>query len=143
MMLRATFLIALLLAFAGGCQSDRKPRLSGTITLDGAPLGDAEVQLIITPNNQPTAVSGGWTDATGKYEIRHVTPRTYRVAIRKFLHKDGTPYTRNEMIMIRPGSVKGLTAVVPAVYSDPKESKLTVDVKDMKQVADFDLTSKP
>src|SRR5437868_2540827 len=89
-------LVVLIGVVASGCNADRKPRLSGVVKIDGLPLADAEVQMVITPNNRPTAVAGGWTDAEGKYEIRKITPRNYRVAIRKYLRPDGTPLSRAE-----------------------------------------------
>lgn len=49
--------------------------VSGTVTLDGAPLKDAHVSFQPAPEytNQPVVESVGTTDAEGKYELRTVS----------------------------------------------------------------------
>lgn len=62
----------LLLIHAGGCNSS--PTLpptapvTGTITLEGAPLPDAQVQFVPAPGTEgPPALA--FTDASGRYEL--------------------------------------------------------------------------
>ena len=107
----------------------------GTVTLDGKPLADAQVQFFKQgdiPVGYPGA--GGKTDAQGKYEVftgtgKGAIPGSYKVTVSKLLMKNGSPLVESEGMdkeqLIMQGNV---VESVPKEFSDPNVSKTTFDV---------------
>ncbi len=112
--------ILALLAAAGGCNSEKLPRLgrvSGVVTLDGQPVPEATVTFGGAKEGEPDSI--GKTDATGKYELYYsrghkgatigehpVSISTYKPA------NDDEPQAKKEAI--------------PAIYNGKSELKQTV-----------------
>ena len=129
---RTRGLLLLLVCVSVGCGGGASdmPELgevSGTVTLDGAPLSGAEVTF------EPTAgaPSVGTTDETGKYELVYnqdaqgAVPGQHTVRISKFGE---------------PGSPNDTVNQVPAKFN--AGSKLTAEVKTGENTVNFDLDSK-
>jgi hypothetical protein len=106
-----------------GCGSSDGPRTvnaSGTLTLDGTPVKDAQVIFVVTSG----VPAYGTTDANGKFtmmvseENKGAVPGTYPVIVSKTLMDD-----------LGGGNVK-LEQGLPAIYGDPAKSGITVTVPD-------------
>jgi len=107
---------ALLVFLAGGCGSKKLVPTSGTITLDGQPLGDAVI--VFTPETPegepPTARSkedGTFSVGTGK--ANGAPPGTYKVVVNKW---DTSP------------RAKGKQSVLPRIYASPGTTPLQCTV---------------
>jgi hypothetical protein len=75
MMLRSGLMLCAVIAGAGGCGGGGPTYapVSGTVTLDGKPYGDAVVVFLpkATPGNpNPGRSSAGETDGKGKFELK-------------------------------------------------------------------------
>jgi len=142
------FLVALLLgSVALGCGGAKKdaPKtvpVSGTVTVDGQPIGGATVTFLPTSTDRHGAT--GTTDATGRYTLfvgdnRGAMPGNYKVTIQYFVKKDGTPFIvtpETDMETVQ-GEIK---PALPAKYSDPEKTELTTTVPDKgTDKADFKL----
>lgn len=117
--------------------------VQGTVTLDGKPLVGATVTFLPTRPQQHGAV--GTTDAEGKYTLfvgdnAGAQPGSYKVFIQHYTKRDGTPIEITpDTDMETIGDVK---QSLPARYSDPERTELTVDVpEDGTENADFQLSS--
>jgi hypothetical protein len=127
-------ILSMLVAGCGGL--DLLP-VTGTVTLDGKPVGDAAVTF------SPTAggpVASGTTDAAGHFQLTTtnragVMPGEYTVTITKqTMHNitsDGMP---------GPGGVK-IQWHVPRRYSEPESSGLKAVVRREKLELKFELVS--
>jgi len=63
------FLLMCATAFSGGCGSGFKlAQVSGTVTVDGAPVPN--LQVVFEPQDKTQPSSIGFTQADGKYELR-------------------------------------------------------------------------
>jgi hypothetical protein len=62
---------------AGGCQTDPFTDVSGTVTLDGKPLGAGEI-IFLSPDNSATPSAGQIAD--GRFQFR-ATPGAKKVQI--------------------------------------------------------------
>lgn len=123
-----------------GCDSspfDIVP-VSGTVTLDGKPLTDANVTF--NPRASGDSLRAGpdsyaRTDATGRFELATLNGvsgavvATHRVRIRTRRQKEGS---NGEVIVVSEETL-------PAKYHDSTE--LTFQVTDATKSADFSLTS--
>jgi len=121
--LTAAFALLMPVACLVGCGDSSGPELgkvSGTVTLDGAPLAGATVEF--HPQGEGVRPSFGATDADGGYELMFLRD------------KPGAPVGMNTvMITVDPPQE------VPAKYN--KSSELTADVKSGSNQFDFNLTS--
>jgi hypothetical protein len=117
-----------------GCGSKPPgPAVEGIVTLDGQPLANANVQLV--PQGETMGQAGfGKTDQAGKFSIgpagskqRGAAPGEYKVVISKYVKPDGTDYVPKPDEDPMLGNYKEL---LPAAYSDPGRSVLTVNVPD-------------
>jgi hypothetical protein len=101
----------------------------GTVVLDGEPVANAAVTL--TPAAKAGNGAVGVTDEFGVFKLTNVRGRdgaeagTYTVTISKFAMPDGSPFP--------PDADSGDFAAmgvehIPPKYSDPQQSKLTVDI---------------
>ncbi|WP_291171768.1 carboxypeptidase-like regulatory domain-containing protein [Gimesia sp.] len=123
-----------------GCSSgpDDVPEtgtVTGTVTLDGAPLADAQVQF--QPENGRT--STGTTDAEGHYELDYsgtlkgAKIGKHSVSITTFNAPEGNLETKEAQKQVPKEKV-------PAQYN--ANTTLTADVKAGENTIDFDLQSK-
>lgn len=113
--------IMLLCTACGGSDTPDLGNVTGTITMDGAPLADAYVTFM------PDAVraSSGKTDSAGKYELVYIRDEKgaalgdHKVVVSKLVNEKET---------------------IPPNYSD--ETELTAQVKSGENEINFDLSSK-
>lgn len=117
-----------------GCGVGANAGVSGSVTLDGAPLDDANITFVPTTGGQRQAA---WTTVkAGAYSIaakEGLGVGSFRVEIRA-LRATGQKANPNEPTMIP--SVEA----VPAKYNS--RSELTVEIRPGPNIADFDLKSK-
>lgn len=130
------FLLACALGSAGcsGSRPDDLPELgevTGTVTLDGAPLSDATVSF---QSDELGRMASGKTDAAGHYELILLNETKGAVvgSNKVFIT---TSHPGEDGV---PGSAKKET--LPKKYN--KETELTKDVKSGKNEFNFDLQSK-
>ncbi len=113
--------IMLFCTACGGSDTPDLGNVTGTITMDGAPLADAYVTFM------PDAVraSSGKTDSAGKYELVYIRDEKgaalgdHKVVVSKLVNEKET---------------------IPPNYSD--ETELTAQVKSGENEINFDLSSK-
>jgi hypothetical protein len=92
-MVKRVLVLSLLLAFAIGCGSGPKlVPVSGVVTLNGKPLGEAVIQFLPDPPTEDAHPADDVTDPEGNYQAETkgrsgVVPGKYRVVITK----DNTP----------------------------------------------------
>lgn len=157
MMLSRLFLLGLCatLAFTG-CSGEGRAipdtvPVSGTITLDGKPLADAEINFL--PESHKDFASYGKTNAEGKYTlVQGAVPGKNKIVIKKMSAgnlqinpEEGMDAGQMEA-MASAAQAEGKTGpqvpkqLVPADYSDPTKSKLEFPVpEDGTDKADFKL----
>lgn len=149
----ARSLIALVLAASvlpapgcGGSDGDQ-PELvpvSGTVTLDGAPLKGAVVTFI--PAGTTKGVGGtGVTDESGRYEAKWRGGQSglpvgeYRVTCAKMVMPDGSDVPADTDDATLMGS--GAKQLLPPRYSDSERTTLAATVAAGGGTFDFDLKS--
>jgi RNA polymerase sigma factor (sigma-70 family) len=108
-------------------------KLTGTITLDGAPAANFPVELILRslalPMNATATLSGIMTDAQGKFEVNDLMPGAYQV----YLKDPGNqpPWSGqlqcNQLAVVRPG--KENVVSIDANFSQFKVRPLHPDTK--------------
>ena len=128
-----TLLFVAIFAF-GGCGGGKAPaKVTGTVTLDGAPVVNATVEF--APNDGGRR-SYGFTNAQGRYELRFTgqlkgaVAGTHRVEITTGESEPGT------------STEKGTSAkkeTIPGKYN--KETTLTATLKSGNNTVNFELTS--
>ena len=114
------------LVFLAGCfPSDRPPlgRVSGKITLDGAPIQGLIINF--RPDEGRTATCE--TDAQGKYDLIY----TYQV--------NGAKVGPNTVSFVWPTGAEGKKGI-PAKYSEKSEIKF--EVKSGRNAFDYDIKTK-
>ena len=117
-------------------------KVTGTVTLDGEPVGGASITF--TPKTQGQGDPGyGTTDDQGVYQLQTsqgkadagTTPGDYIVAIRKVEVDPNAPPPA-------PGYPARTRSVIPAHYGQTGNSLLTATVENKRSnVIDFALTS--
>ncbi len=111
----------LLCTACGGSDSPDLGNVTGTITMDGAPLADAYITFM--PDT--VRASSGKTDSAGKYELVYIRDEKgaalgdHKVVVSKLVNEKET---------------------IPPNYSD--ETELTAQVKSGENEINFDLSSK-
>lgn len=135
-------LASLLAVFAGsslGCGSSDRPELGdvhGTVTMDGAPLANA--QVVFSPEGGRP--STGVTDAAGKYTLTYI--RDIKGA------KVGNHSVRIESVPAAPSDPEAATKEAPIPFKETipakynAKSTLTAEVKPGENTIDFPLESK-
>jgi hypothetical protein len=128
-----------LLTACCGYRPDLPPteRVTGTVTLDGAPVPNARVQFV-PDNSKGTegAMAAGTTDADGRYELVTATVKGaivghHQVSVEARAQPKDEYDTLPELL-------------TPARYSDHNSSALVAEVKaGEKNVVDLPLTSQP
>jgi hypothetical protein len=148
----AAVLIGLLSLTAVGC-SGNKGKITGSVTLDGQPVADAQVEFLLQ-SNKNAPVANVRTDQQGNFAVLPrpkgggpgLPPGQYVVLIRKMVDKSGNvpPDSDNPAEDYRQLEAAGkLVNKLPAKYNDPPFPVLTVEVKsDTKELKPFELKSK-
>ena len=122
-MLRTVFVFALAMLMIAGCSQSETVAVTGTVTLDGKPVENAEVFF----NPKAGRMATGVTDATGHFSIATTKPNDgakpgdYVVTLGEYypagvvppLPKDGGQFPSR----------------FPPQYGDPARSPLTVHVE--------------
>jgi hypothetical protein len=137
--------VALLLSiFFLGCEpSGAKFKVtpaSGTVTMSGQPVADA--QLILQYEGTPPPEfpgAGAQTDSSGKFAVTAGTqqgtiPGKYKVAVSKLTKKDGSPIPSGDNgIDLEQLRMQGeVVDAIPAPYNNLATSPLTLEVKEDK-----------
>jgi hypothetical protein len=121
-----------LAAVMSGCGGPTGPEVTGSVTLDGDPLGEATISFL--PENRELAPLITSTDLEGKYTLERgvdgVAEGTYTVRI--------TTY-RPAITEIDP-PIPGVKEKVPAKYN--VQTTLNAEVSSGENVHDFPLDSK-
>jgi hypothetical protein len=147
--------LALISVSVAGCNSasgtnwDVVP-VSGTVTLDGQPLADAQVSLIPETRQDGYPGAAAKTDSAGKFTLisgnqQGAMPGKYKVIVSKLTMKDGSPLVdQGEGMDVDQLIAQGLTReAVPPQYSDPSQTTLAMDVVSGKAEGyDIQMTSK-
>lgn len=147
--------LLILALFLGGCSAPHYATVEGTVTLDGKPLADLEVQFI----PEPTTATGrppisAYTDEDGRYRIEATGTSGVSVGKHRVCINDAT--------LMMPGGGKmdvdpdsgapGAPGVnqqtkrsrVPNTYSDATRTPFqAVDIRPGTQTQNFALKSKP
>ncbi|NUQ66407.1 MAG: carboxypeptidase regulatory-like domain-containing protein [Pirellulales bacterium] len=149
---REIFLVLLLVV--GGCGGPDAPAtsgqvpFSGTVTLDGEPVENAQVKFIPLSGESEPAVAT--TDASGKYELKSghagaagAKPGEYKVVISRLVKPDGTvavagPDRSPMQLMVEDKA----TESIPPRYSEYQKSTLKATVPGGGGSQDFQLNSK-
>lgn len=139
-------LLALVCVFIAGCSKSKGPPkivqlpVTGTVTLDGQPLADADI--IFLPPEGMGAFSGR-TKADGTYQLEGVAGGKVvckgkcSVCISRMLKADGTAPGPDE-----PPANAGAVESLPDKYTSASDTTLSADVPDGGGKFDFPLTSK-
>jgi hypothetical protein len=151
-------LTLLVILIATGCSGDsRVSKVSGTVTLDGEPIGKAAVAFVPVDGGRPAF---GITDADGEYELTtfasgdgaligsHVvtiTPADDEPEVSAQDISDGEDDSLNSVVAeFKPKKRPKRRSRIPELYSDQDTSGLAFDVQQGKEnIADFSLSLKP
>jgi len=121
------------------------PAITGVVKVDGQPLAQADVQFYLVQGEVAKVIFGGRTDDRGRYRALNPQAGSYRVVVRKYVHKDGTPLSPDEdpsQFEFQPQLQANVKLAVPAEYADPYKTPLKAEVSGEDQTLDFDLKSK-
>lgn len=110
--------------------------MSGTVTLDGIPVADANVILVYTGTPPESFVgSGAVSDAQGHYEVQTMGKKgtvagTYQVTVSKQVSANGTALKPEEGIDIEQLRMAGgVKETMPGKYTNPATTDLKVTVE--------------
>jgi hypothetical protein len=117
----------LLLSGCGGVKPpvEKLVNGSGTITVDGKPLGGVRIRL--SPINDTKSVGGSWavTKDDGTFTLTHwsgkegVTPGSYLITFSKLVKPDGSPLGENDS----PAMV-GAKELIATQWSNPEPDQM-------------------
>jgi hypothetical protein len=119
--------------------------VSGTVTLDQEPLSGAMVAFIPSGNTRGQGATG-YTDEQGRYELRAADGREgapageYRVIVTKLVMPDGSDFPIDAGIAPMDSPAR---QILPARYSDDRQTILTAVVPERGGTADVPLVSEP
>ena len=141
-------LAPLLVLVASGCNSgsaDGLVPVTGTVTLDDKPLANAVLTFI--PSGETLGQGGvARTDAAGKFEAtsfdlkdKGLVQGNYRVVITKPVNPDGTDFVAAPDTDMMTATYKQL---LPPIYSDQTQTKLTAEIPAAGKELEFKLSSK-
>jgi len=137
-----TCLATILCGFIGvlflGCSGADRPDLveiEGTVTLDGEPLGDAQIFFLTADPDSPyQRPASGKTDASGKFTLstygdtEGVPLGTYKVGVLKQEVVGELPENANHEALAESGVPVKMKWLTPREYASPDDSGLTVEV---------------
>jgi hypothetical protein len=110
------------------------PTVTGVIHMDGAPLADAEVELVPYDRSESLGGDIGRTDSAGRFEIKPdkrkapLNPGKYAILVSKWVDAKGQPLSPEEAPMQKmAGTARNL---VPEQYNNPQHlSPLSAEIK--------------
>jgi len=118
-----------------GCGGSSSPTLTGTVTLEGSPVPDAEV--VFEPTDKEKGKGGDTvrTDASGKFMVESsskkagLKPGKYNVWVSKWVRKDGSSPPPEELEMEKASGV--MKNALPPKYSNRESgtAPFTVEIK--------------
>jgi hypothetical protein len=131
-----------------GCSGGGGAAVTGSVTLDGQPVSDAEVSFEAFDRTQTLGADVVRTDSSGKFEVKPhpkkkgLTPGKYAVYVSKWVNKQGTSPKPEDMEMEKAAGV--LRNVLPFKYSNREAGpEVTVEIKAGKnELPPFALSSK-
>jgi hypothetical protein len=127
--------IGLLMASACGCSGGKGPKVTGSVTLNGQPLADA--QVVFEPVTRKSGLGGAVTrtDQDGKFEVRPqpksgqtLKPGKYVVLITKLVDKNGNVPSAEEFAQLQ--RARALRNTLPPRYNDKDFPQFPVDIKE-------------
>jgi len=122
----AAALLLSLICF-GGCSSGQATKVTGQLTLDGAPLDGANLQLVGTSDPTLGMHSAG-TDAQGKFTFSEPGDSTTPIKSGSYVMLVSKRTLPPDAANLPGGGMGADKEVVPAVYQDKQKSPLKVDV---------------
>ena len=132
--------VVAVLAFRSG-----DAQVSGTVTLDAAPVAGAQVTFLHA-DESVTGPLVAKTDDAGRFELvgntgAGVPVGPYRVAVRKDALKDGSVPTGEQIDQARAAGK--LRNMLPKVYDDKATTPVKVELRAGRNSVDVPLKSKP
>ncbi len=139
--------VAAVLSLAS-CSGGTKPEnvtlqpVSGTVTLDGKPVGGVSIFFHPEPGTVGQGASGA-TDDSGKFTMLYkdgnsgVPAGKYRVLFTRLLKPDGKPLGKDEVA----ADVDAVNKL-PRVYNDTEQTPIGAEVPEGGKTFDFKLNSK-
>lgn len=124
---------------------DRSVPVTGTITLEGRPLGNARVTFYPQDQSQGDGVASGTTDSAGKYELQSLfgskvvvgaAPGKYKVAISQMVRPNGTPLPPDSQ---EPPIMSGARESIAIEHSAFDRTELTANVSSTGGTFNFDV----
>jgi hypothetical protein len=124
---------------------DKSVPVTGTITLEGKPLGNARVTFYPTEGSQGEGVASGTTDSTGKYELQSLfgdkvvigaAPGKYKVTVSQLVRPDGTPMPADSK---EPPIMSAARESVTMEHSAFDRTELTANVSSTGGTFNFDV----
>lgn len=123
----------------------KEARVSGTVTLDGTPLPEAQIVFVgeDANNNSPVVAQ---SDEAGKFVLiglngGGVPPGKYRAAVSKQTLKDGTRPTGEELERARVE--ERLVNTLPKIYEDRATTPLQFEFHPGTNKVDLELKKQP
>jgi hypothetical protein len=127
--------IACAIVSMAGCGA-KSTSVSGVVTMDGQPLGQALVQFF--PSGPAGQTAATYTDSAGRYRaVVSPTPLRVVISLRRVIGQEkNDSAAEGPMLDVTEESI-------PACYSDLKRTSLSIDpAPHQNTAADFPLTSK-
>ncbi len=124
---------------------DKSVPVTGMITIEGKPLGNARVTFFPTEAPQGDGAASGYTDSAGKYELRAMfgdkmvtgaAPGRYKVSVSKMLRPDGTTVPPESK---EPPIMSGARESIAIEYSAWDRTEQTATVSSSGGTFDFDV----
>jgi hypothetical protein len=118
--------------------------VSGTVTLEGAPLAGASIVFVLQDKSETVVMAK--SDEQGEYRLvgnagKQINVGAYKVAVSKYALRDGT-IPVGEKLEIAKANGK-LFNYVPAIYEEHASTPLQFDVKSGRNVIPIELKKKP
>src|SRR3954447_8743448 len=134
---RIALAVAMILTLASGCHnSSMEPEVSGTVKLDGKPIGPGTIAFV--PTEQGRKSANGLVESDGSYNVKTIRGSgllagQYRVAVS--IHEMPKNVKRGD----RPPVGKSL---IPEKYEDETKSGLQYKVEPGRNTIDVELASR-
>ena len=135
----------LLVLVLGGFGCSSGAQVSGKVTLDGQPVGGAQV-IFVCEDKGAEATIVARTDDAGSYNLIANTPAgiavgKYKVAVTKEALKDGSVPQGEQLEQARAGGK--LMNILPKVYADRATTPLQFDLRGGANTIPLELKKKP
>ena len=129
--LRLTIALALLVVLSG-CGREKTVPVSGTVTLDGEPIGPGTI--IFTPTTEGALSAMGSFGTDGRYQLSTFDPNDGAVLGSHRVIIQASSSSESEF-----GDEEIIDSNIPLLYADPQQSGLTAEVIPGSGPIDFDL----